>query len=374
MNVTLRENTSAGGDTYPDQRELRPRKSLGTVDVVIPCYNYGRYLGTCINSVLSQAGVDVRVLIIDDASSDETAQVGDSLAAVDTRVSFRRHDVNQGHIATYNEGLIGWSEADYTVLLSADDMLAPGSLKRAVDIMEADKSIGMVYGRAIHFEAESEIPARGTQKYTFRRWTGADWLQHRCLAGYNVITSPEVVVRGSVQRRVGGYRPELPHAGDLEMWLRIAAISDVAYVRRVPQAYYRVHPSSMMRTVNQGRFLDLRQRKLVFDKFHQHHRHLLVDADRLYELANRALAREALWDACRAYDRNQVDAAHAGDLVEFAMTTYADAATLPEYSALRRRRALGPVICNRTQVFAPPALIRKLRRWILKERWKRYGV
>ena len=49
-------------------------------------------------------------------------------------------------------------------------------------------------------------------------------------------------MRGSVQRAVGGYSPELPHAGDLEMWLRIAAVSDIAYVRRVPQAFYRVHP------------------------------------------------------------------------------------------------------------------------------------
>ena len=181
-------------------------------------------------------------------------------------------------------------------------------------------------------------------------------------------------MRGSVQRAVGGYRPELPHAGDLEMWMRIAAISDIAYVRRVPQAFYRVHSESMIRTVYRGSFFDLRQRKAVFDAFVQHHRSIVTDVDRLHDLARRTLAREALWDACRAYDRNQVEVSHADDLVEFALTTYAGAKSLPEFAALRRRRWLGPGICNRTQVFAAPALVRKIRRWALKRRWKRQGV
>jgi hypothetical protein len=347
---------------------------VSTVEVVIPCYNYGRYLRTSVHSVLSQPGVGVRVLVIDDASSDDSAEVGRELAAADKRVEFRQHDVNKGHIATYNEGLLGWSTAEYVVLLSADDMLAPGSLSRAVRVMESDKRIGMVYGRAIHFEREAQLRRIDARDFRYTQWSGADWLERRCRAGHNVITSPEVVVRGSVQRAVGGYRPELPHAGDLEMWMRIAVVSDIAYVREVPQAFYRVHPASMIHTVYRGSFLDLRQRKAVFDAFVQHHRGIVKDADRLHELASRTLAREALWDACRAYDRNQVEAAHAEELVEFAMMTYAAATSLPEYAALRRRRWLGPIVCNRTQVFAVPALVRKIRRWALKRRWKRQGV
>ena len=354
--------------------QLRSRKHLSTVDVVVPCYNYARYLSGCVHSVLAQSDVSVRVLVIDDASQDDTPQLGKALAACDNRVEFRRHKVNIGHIATYNEGLLDWSTADYTVLLSADDLLAPGSLSRAVRIMEEDHRIGMVYGPTIHFKQESELPKGATQKLAYNRWSGSEWLEHRCRAGYNVITSPEVVVRGSVQRAVGGYRTELPHAGDLEMWLRIAAVSDVAYVRHSPQAYYRVHPASMIRTVYRGSFLDLRQRKDAFDAFFQYHRYVIACADRLYEWANRALAREALWDACRAYDRNQVETSNAQELVEFAMTTYGAASSLPEYSALRRRQALGPILCSRTQVFAAPALVRKVQRWALKQRWKRKGI
>jgi glycosyltransferase involved in cell wall biosynthesis len=96
---------------------------VSAVDVVIPCSNYARFLERCVSSVLEQPGVDVRVLIIDDTSKDDSEAVGRKLAAADSRVEFRRHEVNKGHIATYNEGLLGWASAEYCLLLSADDVL-----------------------------------------------------------------------------------------------------------------------------------------------------------------------------------------------------------------------------------------------------------
>src|ERR1700678_792414 len=95
-------------------------RSMSPVDVVVPCYNYGRYLKGCVESVLSQRDVDVRVLIIDDASSDDTPVIGEGLAANDMRITFRRHAVNLGHIKTFNEGILDWARAPYTLLSSAD--------------------------------------------------------------------------------------------------------------------------------------------------------------------------------------------------------------------------------------------------------------
>lgn len=347
---------------------------LSTVDVVVPCYNYARYLRACLGSVLSQAGVEVRVLLIDDASTDDSAEVGKQLAASDSRITVRRHEVNKGHIATYNEGLIGWSTADFTVLLSADDMLAPGCLNRAIRIMNTNPNIGMVYGPTIHFQQETELPRIRTRKWSYTQWSGAEWLERRCRAGHNVITSPEVVVRGSVQRAVGGYRPELPHAGDLEMWLRIAAVSDVAYVRRVPQAFYRVHAASMMRTRYSGSFTDLHQRKAAFDAFFEAYQDTIPNGPRLRGFANCVLAREALWDACRAYDHNQLEERRADELVGFARSTYPAMASLSEYAALRRRQRLGPVLCHRTQLFVASALAWRARHWMSQQHWKRQGV
>lgn len=347
---------------------------MPTVDVVIPCYNYARYLRTCVHSVFSQPGLNVRVLVIDDASTDDTPLIGSELAASDPRVEFRRHGVNKGHIATYNEGLLEWSTGDYCVLLSADDLLVPGSLGRAVRIMEQDKRIGMVYGYAFQFEKNEDLPRFANRERRYTRWSGAEWLEGRCRTGHNVISSPEVVVRGAIQRAIGGYRPELPHAGDLEMWLRISAVSDVAYVRGVPQACYRVHPQSMLRSSYNSALSDLRQRKEAFDLFFREHHTKVAESHRLQELADRGLARSALWAACSAYDRNEVKESAAEELEHFAIATYPRVVSLGAHAALRRRRRLGPLLCNRTQIFAAPRLVRRVHRWFRYERWKRRGI
>lgn len=376
MTTPIAELSSIEDDGILERGRLVADKmhAMSTVDVVIPCYNYARYLRGCVQSVLSQPGVNVRVLVIDDASSDETTELGQELAASDSRVNFRRHEVNKGHIATYNEGLIDWSTSEYTVLLSADDLLAPGSLSRATQVMESDKTIGMVYGQAVHFFQEAELPEIQACTPRYTRYSGAEWLEGRCRSGYNVITSPEVVMRGSIQRKIGGYRPELPHAGDLEMWLRVAAVSNIAYIRDVPQAFYRVHAASMQRTKYQSGLIDFVQRKAAFDDFFLHHGDTIGNAGRLHDMANRALAREALWDVCRSYDHNQVEQARVNELVEFAIAAYPKTTALSEYAALRRRRRLGPALCNRTQLFIVPALIRWVDRKLRKRRWKLRGI
>jgi hypothetical protein len=68
--------------------------------------------------VLSQKNVDVRVLIIDDASLDNTSTVAKQLAATDCRVSYIRNEINLGLIRTANKGVLDWARAPYTLLLS----------------------------------------------------------------------------------------------------------------------------------------------------------------------------------------------------------------------------------------------------------------
>lgn len=349
------------------------RSTQPTVDVVIPCYKYARYLRGCVESVVRQRDVNVRVLVIDDASPDDTAEIGSALAAEYPQVEFRRHSTNARHIATYNEGLIGWSEAEYCMLLSADDLLAPGALSRAVRIMKRDPKIGMVYGRAIHFFEEHVLPKSEVRSKGVVRYSGSDWIARRCRAAYNVITSPEVVVRGSVQRWVGGYRSELPHSGDLEMWLRIAAVADIAYVR-APQAFYRVHSSSMQRTQFQGHMVDMVERRAAFRSFFQLDADALAGRQSLAEDAYRALAREALWDACRLYDHDLAELGRVEALVNFASETWPDAVRLPEFAALRRRQRLGAALCHRAQLFVVPASLQWARRRFLEQRRRYIGV
>jgi glycosyltransferase involved in cell wall biosynthesis len=122
-------------------------RGLPSVFVVVPCYNYGRFLEACVRSVLSQEGVEPRVLVIDDASKDNTADIGERLAREDHRVQFIRHVKNAGHIATFNQG-IDQATGDYFLLLSADDYLLPGALGRAAAVMEKHPEVGFTFGPA----------------------------------------------------------------------------------------------------------------------------------------------------------------------------------------------------------------------------------
>lgn len=320
-------------------------------------------------SVLDQPGVDVRVLVIDDTSTDDTPEVMAELTE-DPRVEGRRHEVNQGHIATYNEGLLEWAKADYTVLLSADDLLAPGALARAAEVFQAHPNVGMVYGRVVYYSDHDDLPSIVTPPAGRTVWSGVDWIENRCRTGQNVLSSPEAVVRTSIQQRVGGYRPDLPHAGDLEMWMRIAAVSDIGYVRGEPAAYYRVHQQSMFRTQFSSVFADLEQRQAVFDRFFSEHPDL---PPRLKNLANRSIAKDALWRAVRAYDRDKLDEIPTEELAEFARKVYPHAERLPEYRALQRRKALGPAVCSRTQLFVGAHLAKRGRGLIGKQVWKWRG-
>jgi len=343
-----------------------------TVGVVIPCYRYGRFLPESVQSVLDQDGVDVRVLIIDDASPDDSAAVAARLAAADARVEVRVHEVNKGHIATYNEGLLEWADGDYCVLISADDLLTPGSLTRATAVLDAHPNVGFVYAHVIDWDDSEPRPAPRLQTTGATIWPGLDWLRIMCGYGYTVVSGPAVVVRTSVHQAVGGYLPELPHTGDVELWMRLAAHADVAYLKGADQAYYRIHGAQM--TVERVTLVDMRQRKAAYDALFAAHADRIPDADRLRRRADRQLAKEALWVACRAHERRRMDTVPVDELVAFAHSTYPQTARLPEYWGLRWRTLVGPNVARYLQPIMVSAVHRRVRKMLWWRRWAREGI
>ncbi len=302
-------------------------------------------------SVLAQRAVDVRVLIIDDCSPDETPLVAQRLAERDTRVEYRRHAENWGPFATYDDGL-DWAvhDSDYTALVSADDQLIPDSLHRATAVMEASPNVGMVYGWALYARSGRPLPTRHGRWLGTKIWEGEDWIRLRCRSGTNCISSPEVVVRTEVQRAVGHYDATCTHCADLNMWLKIAAIADIAHIRGVAQAIYRIHADSMLRS-NPSVLLSLRTRWAAFDRFFEHSAPRSPKAEELRATAARALARQALWRASRTIDRDLVDPLDSvDDLIAFALEVCPDATRLAEWRGLQVRRRIG---AGRSRWFPP---------------------
>jgi len=276
----------------------RPLRTRPTVSVVVPCYNYGRYLPECVDSVLDQDGVEVDVLIVDDASRDDSVDVARKLAAADHRVTVLEHVDNRGHIATYNEGLAK-ATGDYVVLLSADDLLAPGSLARATALLEAHPEVAFVYGFSASFE-DDRPPKQRMRAVSWSIWTGPEWLEANCTRATNPVSTPDVVMRGSVMRDLEGYDARLPHAADLLMWLRAATRGSVGRVNGVDQAFYRVHGANMHFERFGGLVRDITERRLTFEILFTEEAERVSALHSLHHAANAALARTALMAAGRA--------------------------------------------------------------------------
>lgn len=347
--------------------------SLAKVSVVIPCFNYARYVEAAIASALAQDGVEVEVIVVDDASTDGAVDVIATVAQADRRVRLVRHEHNTGPVRTFNDGLARAS-GEFLVRLDADDLLTPGSLGRAVDVCRRFPSVGLVYGHPVHFTGEPPPVRRSDSRPQAVVWPGRQWLADRCRTGVNVITSPEALMRMSVVRVVGGQR-ELAHTHDLEMWLRLAAVSDVAYVEGVDQAWHREHPGSLSEAAADGLGLTiLRERLDAFDT-------LFADPlvgpgldPALAASARRTLAVEAVERAVYEYDRGRAPRRSVEPLVRFAVDTDPTVRSLRQWAGLERRMAVGEQwLARRPWLLARP-VARVLRDAGRQRRWRRTGV
>jgi glycosyltransferase involved in cell wall biosynthesis len=355
---------------------------MTSVSVVIPCYKYGHFLEEAVASVLDdQEGVDVRVLIIDDASPDDSAEVAAKIAARDPRVELTVHATNKGNIETFNEGLLEWAQGDYSVLMSADDRLTPGALRRARDLLDAHPGVGFVYGRPLWCIDSMPLPTARMNVRGWSVWPGQRWLERRFRQAENPILSPEIVVRTSLQKRVGGYDPQLPKAADMEMYMRLAANADVGFIRGVDQAYYRVHGQNMSDGLSA--LMSLRQRRSVFEVVVDRYGEMLPDAKYLSDIVHRKLGQEALWAAGRAYDQGRLrqtefarrllrggeneEEREVDKLVNFASDCWPEVSRLPLYRTLRSRKRIGP----RGMYYM---LNQKGQWWLRRRGWKYRGT
>lgn len=318
---------------------------MSSVDVVVPCYRYGRYLRDCVQSVLTQAACDVRVLVIDDESPDDTPEIGAALAEADTRVSYRRHAVNRGHISTYNEG-IDWAQADYMLLLSADDYLLPGAVGRAVAMMDAHPEMGLCFGNAVELQVHGGMrPIRvkaGAASGSFAM-SGARFIELSIRAGaQNIVPTPSAFVRTRLLKRLGAYRSDLPHSADLELWLRLAANASVGYIHE-DQAVYRRHDANMsLGYAHDNALRDLQQRGAAIEAFVDTCRAQLPDAAATHASLTRSLALDAVGQASQAFNNSRFELSLRA--CEFAATLHPGIRRTMAWNRLRVKRDLGPAM------------------------------
>jgi len=354
--------------------DVRAETPLPKVSVAIASFNYGRYLDACVRSALTQPGVDLEVIIVDDASTDNSAEIALGLAQEDSRVKVTVHEKNHGHIATFNESL--WrATGEFVVKLDSDDMLTPGALRRGAGVLRELPHVGMVYGNPLTFG--TEVPPARTLSTGITVWEGTQWLRRRCVRATNCIMQPEVMVRRSILHRTDGHRAGVPAAHDLNLWLRIAAMSDVARIRGADQGYYRVHSQSLLQTTFAGYLSDLQQRRTAFDDFYatcDTSTAARIGRDALRLQTHQRLAIQAVQYAMRHY--NRLEKGELSSYLDFANDVWPAARSLPQWRGLERRERYahseGPLVAQWLFKYAEAIYgAQDSLRW---RRWRRYGT
>jgi glycosyltransferase involved in cell wall biosynthesis len=231
--------------------------AMSGVDIVIPCYQYGRFLRDSVGSILQQSFGKVRILIVDNASTDNSVEVAQQLAKEDRRVEIVAHKTNLGQQRSYNEG-IDWAAAEYFMILDADDLLAPACLSRAVALMEEERDIVLVHGAERRIASDGHVDFNEAAEPEDIRWkveSGLDFIGKLCTAGYNFVNAPTVVRRTSAQKIIGYYPEGIRYANDMNMWLRLATLGKVAETAST-LGIRRLHGRQMTHFYRENRVFD----------------------------------------------------------------------------------------------------------------------
>jgi glycosyltransferase involved in cell wall biosynthesis len=275
------------------------------IDIAIPCYQYGRFLRDCVRSVQSQSVADLRILIIDNASTDDSVEVAQELAQNDPRIEVIAHKTNMGPHASYNEA-IDWASSDYFLLLDADDILLPGCLTAAMQILERNDDVVLTYGFDVILD-QDQLKLQDVHKSVSENWIfhdGIEYIRHFCETPANLIGPSTVVRRTSAQKTAGYYRPILRHTDDVELWLRFALLGRFAQTFRL-QAARRIHAAQVSHETRNNFALDFIEKENAFASFFMHEGRILTDHRKLHALAIRRLKEHAYWSAISHFVRGQ---------------------------------------------------------------------
>jgi len=265
---------------------------------------------------------------MDNASEDNSVEVATQLAREYPCVEVLARKANIGLLGSLNEGN-DWAQSDYLISLSADDLLPPGALARAVAVMEKHEDVVAAFGKCLFFQDGDAPPdATGSEKpLSWQVMAGRKFIEE-LLTTQMVTLSP--VVRTRIQKQAGHYRPGT-FSPDFEMWLRWACLGRIA-VSRAPQAIQRLHQSNISNLLWSNPRHRFEQAVTTLDIFFAHEGATLANWQRLQRKGLRIIGKTAYWSAVSHLLRGQRGTAI--ELFKFAFSHCPTAAVLPPIDVL----------------------------------------
>ncbi|MEM9038203.1 MAG: glycosyltransferase family 2 protein [Actinomycetota bacterium] len=253
---------------------VTPSSARPSVTIAIPTFDRARFLGDAIDSALAQTRPADEVLVVDDGSTDGTADVlaryGDAIRVV--------RQPNQGGPLARNRA-IAEATGEWLMWLDSDDVIEPFTLERHLARLSEVPQADVIYGDLDVVDAN----LRPTRHQAYQDWMGNRPGLVAALFQGNCIPNPSTMLRRSVLIGAGGYHPDFHRAHDYEMFSRLAGSADFAH-NGATVLRYRMHDQDALSGTMEGK--DLRYELTVV--------HRMIDR---YDLAT--LIPDAGWDGDR---------------------------------------------------------------------------
>ena len=226
------------------------------ITVIVPCYNYSHFLSLALDSVLAQDLCDLEIILVDDGSTDDTANLASKYK---DNLKYIYQD-NAGLSAARNTG-IAHSRGEFILFLDADDILGPRCLKSQLEYFERNPDRKVVVCRNKIFE---ETDSKGRPKSV------GSWKLYRSnldihLCHFNVAPPHAFLFRREAIMQTGWFDPQLKACEDYDFWLRAAVRGFVPHYNSEGLVYYRRHPGSMSADLLNQHFHDAFLHKRLSD-------------------------------------------------------------------------------------------------------------
>jgi len=200
--------------------------SAPLVSVIIPCHNYGCYVGEAIDSILGQTYPNWEVLVIDDGSSDDTRSIVEKYCKLDSRISYQYQD-KQGVSVARNAGFAR-AAGEYIQLLDADDLLAKRKFEVQLELFNKYPLGALVYGDAYAFNHQIKAGAREFTKFTLRNppisGGGTTMAMHMVYDNIFLISSP--LFKKTMLEKLVGFNKSITAFEDWDFWYRAILVGE----------------------------------------------------------------------------------------------------------------------------------------------------
>ncbi|PSB10031.1 glycosyl transferase [Pleurocapsa sp. CCALA 161] len=209
------------------------------VSVIIPAYNGDRYLAEAIDSVLQQTYQDYEIIVVDDGSTDHTAQVAQQYGKAVRYLT----QTNQGVAASRNLGLAA-ALGDYIAFLDQDDILLLDKLSSQTALLDRDPDLGMVNSGWQIYRENSISDRQDAAAAAVKPWEQIPQLTSADLIIWKPVFLGAMLFRRNWLERVGGFNTSLEQTPDVDLVMRLAKIGcPAAWVEQIT-VKYRQHETN----------------------------------------------------------------------------------------------------------------------------------